>query len=241
MTTSRAAPLTLSSTAAVEKKASSSSFKVPAQRLVRTDATAQTLDAMFAQVRPTASETRPILPSKRKALDIIQVESDDEATGTIDNIDTEMETEQRSKFNSSDMTATAPSTRMEGQQLKRTKLPISKCDLTSIQELRLAVSEAKHEGLEAIVKQHTFVGTIDLASGQSLIQHGTKLYLVNHNLLCDELFYQLGLRSFSNLGRLHLKPPPSLRELLEIAVENEPSIGEAGVSPKEVVRVSSSR
>ena len=41
------------------------------------------------------------------------------------------------------------------------------------------------------------------------------------SILSDELFYQLGLRQFGDISRIKLDPPPSLRELLEIAVEAE--------------------
>lgn len=63
---------------------------------------------------------------------------------------------------------------------------------------------------------------MDLDSGYSMLQHGTKLFLVQHDKLCEELFYQLGLRQFGALGKIKLNPPPSLKELLEIGMENEP-------------------
>lgn len=43
-------------------------------------------------------------------------------------------------------------------------------------------------GLEAIIKGHIFVGIADLATSQSMIQHQTKLYLVNHSAIaCAQL------------------------------------------------------
>lgn len=88
------------------------------------------------------------------------------------------------------------------------------------------------------MKAHTFVGVIDLFSGRSMLQHGTKLFLVDHNALAEELFYQLGLRQFTAIGRLKLKPAPSVRELLEIAIENEQGAEEHGLDPVKIVNVS---
>lgn len=129
------------------------------------------------------------------------------------------------------------SQKSDTQTYSRAKIPESECDLTSIQELRRCLEREKHVDLGAIVKKHSFVGTVDLDTGRSLLQHGTKLYLVDHNQLSEELFYQLALRQFSKLGRLQLKPAPRLRDLLQIAVENEESVSEAGVSPSEIVDV----
>lgn len=88
------------------------------------------------------------------------------------------------------------------------------------------------------MKAHTFVGVIDIFTGRSMLQHGTKLFLVDHNALSEELFYQLGLRQFSNLGKLNLKPAPKVRELLEIAIENEPGAEENGLDPRKIINVS---
>lgn len=71
-----------------------------------------------------------------------------------------------------------------------------------------------------------------------MLQHGTKLFLVDHNVLAEELFYQLGLRQFSAIGKLKLKPAPKIRELLEIAMENEPGAEENGLDPKKIIDVS---
>lgn len=109
---------------------------------------------------------------------------------------------------------------------------------TSLTVIHVYVSDALIPAeLDTIFKAHTFVGIIDLYAGQSMIQHGTKLYLVNHHLLCDELFYQLGLRQFGSLGKLHLKPPPSLMELMEIAVAHEPGVEEANMPQAKIVKV----
>ena len=190
---------------------------------------------MFAQSQATGYQGQSV-PSKRKETEPIELDSEDEVE-LLDQADSDDEMALHSKSKYHDDQAELPRPAAMSQQIRSSKLSTSSCSLTSIQELRRAVKEGKHEALETIIKQHTFVGTVDVKIGLSLIQHGTKLYLVNHNLLCDELFYQLGLKSFGALGRLHLKPPSSMLELLEIAVACEPSIAEAGVTPQEIVKV----
>ena len=88
------------------------------------------------------------------------------------------------------------------------------------------------------MKSHTFVGVIDIDIGQSMLQYGTKLYLVNHNTLMEELFYQLSLRQFGAMGKFHLNPPPSVRELLSIALEDEPNHEQSGLSAEQIIDVS---
>jgi DNA mismatch repair protein MLH1 len=90
----------------------------------------------------------------------------------------------------------------------------------------------------------------------SLIQHSTKLFLINHASLgwvfisvttqkradrmwsSDEHFYQLGLRQFGAFDRLRLEPAPDLKELLMLAAGDESGMKENGLVPEEVVNVS---
>ena len=55
----------------------------------------------------------------------------------------------------------------------------------------------------------------------------------------EELFYQLGLRQFGCFPRIRFDPPPSLRDLVQIAVDFDEGIIAAEHDPKEVVDVSS--
>ncbi|KAF7300657.1 DNA-mis-repair domain-containing protein [Mycena chlorophos] len=111
----------------------------------------------------------------------------------------------------------------------------SDCILTSVQTLRQAVAKGKHKQLSEILEKHTFVGIVDLHKGLSLIQFATKLYLVSHGAIAEELFYQLGLRQFGNFTRLKLQPAPSIRKLIEIAVELEETTEESGLTKPEIV------
>ncbi|GAA98976.1 hypothetical protein E5Q_05664 [Mixia osmundae IAM 14324] len=135
----------------------------------------------------------------------------------------------------------------DGQALERSQLPTqapiearkgkiteSACNLTSIQELRAEVGDSKHAGASAIFADHTFVGVVDSDRGLSLIQHATKLYIARHDECLEELFYQLGLRQFGQMGRMLLDPPPKLSELIQIAVDHEPQVTNAHLSPDEI-------
>ncbi|PPQ69850.1 hypothetical protein CVT25_005491 [Psilocybe cyanescens] len=100
----------------------------------------------------------------------------------------------------------------------------SQCFLTSIKALRQRLVKGKHRQLTEILEKHIFIGIVDLRRCLSLVQYSTKLYLVNHDALAEELFYQLGLRQFGDMSRIKLEPAPSLRELVQIAVDAEESI-----------------
>ena len=62
------------------------------------------------------------------------------------------------------------------------------------------------------------------------------MYL-SHFVRSEEFFYQLGLRQFGDFKRLKLEPPPSIQELVELAVSVEEGIKEAGLDPDAVAGV----
>ncbi|KAI0711182.1 DNA mismatch repair protein MutL [Cerioporus squamosus] len=111
----------------------------------------------------------------------------------------------------------------------------SQCFLKSIKTLRAAIAKARHNQLSEIIAKHTFVGVVDAPRCLSLVQHGTRLYLLNHGALAAELFYQLGLRQFGNFSRIRLDPPPDLRTLVALAVDAEEGVTENGLNPDEIV------
>lgn len=108
-------------------------------------------------------------------------------------------------------------------------VPESECYLTSVINLREEVKAQRHNRLSEIISKHVFVGIVDLSKCLSLIQHSTKLYLVNHAALAEEFFYQMGLRQFGDFKRLKLEPPPNVRELIELAVGVEEGVKKAGL------------
>ncbi|KAF4616529.1 hypothetical protein D9613_008578 [Agrocybe pediades] len=115
----------------------------------------------------------------------------------------------------------APASTPTNSKDKSRDVKESQCFLTSIKDLRQRVLKGKHRQLSEILERHTFVGIVDIHRCLSLIQYSTKLYLVNYDALAEEMFYQLGLRQFGDLRKIKLDPPPSLREMIQIAVDAE--------------------
>ncbi|KAL9709899.1 DNA mismatch repair protein Mlh1 [Leucoagaricus gongylophorus] len=111
----------------------------------------------------------------------------------------------------------------------------SECMLTSVKTLRQNVLKMRHRQLSEILEKHTFVGIVDTHKCLSLVQYSTNLYLVNHSSLAEELFYQLGLRQFGDFSKMKLEPAPSLRNLLEIAVDAEDSTKNSSLTKPQIV------
>ena len=66
-------------------------------------------------------------------------------------------------------------------------------------------------GLRELFKHHTFVGCVN--SEHAVIQHQTKLYLVNTVKLSQELFYQLAIFDFGNFGIMRLSVSDFVKQL----------------------------
>ncbi|KAI6131443.1 histidine kinase-like ATPase [Pisolithus croceorrhizus] len=122
-----------------------------------------------------------------------------------------------------------------GRAVRLGDIKESQCSLTSIAELRQSVVKNVHHNLTEIIRNHIFVGFVDNIRCLSLIQHSTKLYLVNHATLAEEMFYQLALRQFGNYRRLRLDPHPPLRTLVELAVNVERGTEQSGLEKTEIV------
>ncbi|KAF8463512.1 DNA mismatch repair protein Mlh1 [Kalaharituber pfeilii] len=94
----------------------------------------------------------------------------------------------------------------------------------TLKRLRADVRESMHNGLCEVFRDHTFVGIVDESRRLAAIQHGVKLYLVDYAAVSFELFYQVGLSDFGNFGTIKLDPPLEIRDLLQIAAEQEKQI-----------------
>lgn len=91
----------------------------------------------------------------------------------------------------------------------------------TIRKLRADVRDSAHKGLCEMFQNHTFIGVVDEHRRLAAVQHGVKLYLVDYAAICFEMFYQIGLSDFANFGHIRLNPSIPLRNILEIAVEEE--------------------
>ncbi|KAM4729903.1 DNA mismatch repair protein Mlh1 [Anableps anableps] len=103
--------------------------------------------------------------------------------------------------------------------------------LTSIKELRAEITENTHQGLQEMLQKHSFVGCVD--PQWTLIQHHTKLYLLNTSKLSRELFYQILIYDFGNFGVLRLSTPAPLYDLAMLALDSEESGWTEEDGPKE--------
>ncbi|XP_033104160.1 DNA mismatch repair protein Mlh1-like [Anneissia japonica] len=93
--------------------------------------------------------------------------------------------------------------------------------LTSVLQLQQDVEDKLHKGLREIIKHHTFVGCV--SSQHALLQHQTKLYLVDTAKLSKELFHQLLLFDFGNFGFMRLSMPASIHDLALLALDSDKS------------------
>lgn len=87
------------------------------------------------------------------------------------------------------------------------------CAYDSVQEMLddLKARRPRVASAEAL-RTHVYVGNVD--ASRSLIQHGTKLSMVNHLLLSRELFAQLSLRQFGEVDYLEFAPPHPVVDLI---------------------------
>ncbi|OWT39120.1 DNA mismatch repair protein MLH1 [Cryptococcus neoformans Bt1] len=214
--------------------ASFSTRKAAPNYKVRMDPSNRTLDSMFTVVDPSQISgfvedgelQEQERPSKRRNVDpefqgdeSIILDDDDDDEGQAE------EGERERVF----------ADEGENAKGKAKEIEESLCHFTSIQSLRRAVKRDGSAELHEIFQRHAFVGVVDRYQCLSLIQHSTKLFLVNHGSLGDEHFYQLGLRQFGAFNRIRLDPAPQLKELLTLAAEDEPGLLEAGLEVESVV------
>jgi hypothetical protein len=74
-----------------------------------------------------------------------------------------------------------------------------------------------HGGLGVALREAALVGVVD--RHLCLLQHGTRLLLVNHTQAARELFYQQALRLFGNATPFALQPPPAVAALLRLGLD----------------------
>ncbi|KAK2158972.1 hypothetical protein LSH36_161g14039 [Paralvinella palmiformis] len=169
-------------------------------QMVRTDSKEQKLDAFLQVAAPTNISADPE--------EIEQESMDTQQPGSS----TEVKDNRGTKRAADDSEpAVSPSCNPHRREIK----------LTNVLELRKQITDGTHTGLRELLQNHTFVGCVN--AEYALIQHQTKLYLVNTTKLSKELFYQLLLYDFGNFGLLRLSEPAPLYELAMLALDSEES------------------
>ncbi|EJT96510.1 DNA mismatch repair protein MutL [Dacryopinax primogenitus] len=178
--------------------------------------------------RPRAGPSSSLKPSRKPSQPSYKKIRNDLKTRTLDSMFPVLQS-------SSESQSSQPNMEIEKKE-KAPAISESRCFLTSVQELRAAVKKAKHSHLAEIIVEHTYVGIASMNLCLSLVQSSTKLFLINHAALSEELFYQLGLMQFGNIGKLTLEPAPSLEELVRLAVDAEAAIKEQGLIPEKIIK-----
>uniref|UniRef100_A0A671XK75 MutL homolog 1, colon cancer, nonpolyposis type 2 (E. coli) n=1 Tax=Sparus aurata TaxID=8175 RepID=A0A671XK75_SPAAU len=194
--------------------AAESSDRVYAHQMVRTDCRAQKLDAFLQpKEKLPPADPEPAGPSRRETMtktilpDIVCLCARKRPRK-----------EQQQDEGEEDLTAAATPKR---RAIK----------LNSIKELRAEITEITHKGLQEMLQNHSFVGCVN--PQWTLIQHHTKLYLLNSTSLSQELFYQILIYDFGNFGVLRLSTPAPLYDLAMLALESDGSGWTEEDGPKE--------
>ncbi|KAI8870356.1 DNA mismatch repair protein MutL [Ramicandelaber brevisporus] len=108
--------------------------------------------------------------------------------------------------------------------------------LSSIIELREELIRNEHSGLSQVLREHVFVGIV--SDTLALIQHDTRLYLIDYCRLSESIMYQQVLYQFHNFGKLAITPPINISKAIEAAINQRVSSGDVQLA--HLVRSSSS-
>uniref|UniRef100_A0A671XRJ6 DNA mismatch repair protein MLH1 n=1 Tax=Sparus aurata TaxID=8175 RepID=A0A671XRJ6_SPAAU len=226
--------------------AAESSDRVYAHQMVRTDCRAQKLDAFLQpKEKLPPADPEPAGPSRRETMtktilpDSIEMDemNDVDMLGALAEQEAEV-----AKGNEDDANVVCLCARKrprkeqqqdEGEEdLTAAATPKRRAiKLNSIKELRAEITEITHKGLQEMLQNHSFVGCVN--PQWTLIQHHTKLYLLNSTSLSQELFYQILIYDFGNFGVLRLSTPAPLYDLAMLALESDGSGWTEEDGPKE--------
>uniref|UniRef100_A0A672ZV26 DNA mismatch repair protein MLH1 n=1 Tax=Sphaeramia orbicularis TaxID=375764 RepID=A0A672ZV26_9TELE len=199
---------------------SESGERVYAHQMVRTDCRAQKMDAFLQPKEKPPPEPEPAGPStsaRETGTKPAQSSRDLDEMDDAELLEKKQQQEEE-KEEEEDVTA--------AQTPKRRVIK-----LTSIKELRAEITENTHKGLQEMLQNHSFVGCVN--PQWTLIQHHTKLYLLNTSKLSQELFYQILIYDFGNFGVLRLSTPAPLYDLAMLALDSEDSGWTEDDGPKE--------
>jgi DNA mismatch repair protein MLH1 len=96
------------------------------------------------------------------------------------------------------------------------------CGLRSVHDLLAETEARRHEGFTNIMRKNTFVGFMSFDSDPlMLLQHKTKLFLLDLGNLTYEYLYQLILHNFGNLSRVSLTPSAPVARLVLMALTQD--------------------
>ncbi|XP_073337330.1 DNA mismatch repair protein Mlh1 [Pagrus major] len=224
--------------------AAESSERVYAHQMVRTDCRAQKLDAFLQPKEKPPPDPEPSGPSSRDTVtkttlpDSIEMDDMNDADMLEALAEQEAEVPKGDEDDANGVQRKRPRKEQQQQQeegdedLTAAATPKRRViKLNSIKELRAEITETTHKGLQEMLQNHSFVGCVN--PQWTLIQHHTKLYLLNSTTLSQELFYQILIYDFGNFGVLRLSTPAPLYDLAMLALESEGSGWTEEDGPKE--------
>ncbi|CAN9500004.1 unnamed protein product [Ophioblennius macclurei] len=224
------------------------SERVYAHQMVRTDCRAQKLDAFLQpKEKPLPPPPEPAGPSSSGETEM-ETETETRTVEMDDADDMEMlealaDQEEKAPEGGEDGSSGAPDIHRKRPRKEHTEQQEGKDEdvadtskrrvikLTSIKELRVEITENAHKGLQEMLQNHSFVGCVN--PQWTLVQHHTKLYLLNTSKLSQELFYQILIYDFGNFGVLRLSTPAPLYDLAMLALDSEESGWSEDDGPKE--------
>lgn len=225
--------------------AAGASDRVYAHQMVRTDFRAQKLDAFLQPANKTQTEPSELAVSECGSsrqpeqcdMDMQELNDADLLAGISEDLDTEDfmgDVKETGDSENSSLVNPPPRKRHRiGSDVEMkddegagdtTDASVPKrriIKLTSIKELRSEISEQAHKGLQEMLQNHSYVGCVN--PQWALVQHQTKLYLLNTTKLSQELFYQILIYDFGNFGVLRLSTPAPLYDLAMLALESPES------------------
>ncbi|KAI4899949.1 hypothetical protein NFI96_009029, partial [Prochilodus magdalenae] len=209
------------------------SERVYAHQMVRTDSKAQKLDAFLQPVsKPSLAPktTSPPAPVQATA-ELDDAEMLDAVDGLEPGPSKELELDS-GPVQSETPPRKRPHVEEDKDDLTAACTPRRRViKLTSVKDLRNEISEQTHKGLQEMLQNHSFVGCVN--PQWTLVQHHTKLYLLNTTKLSQELFYQILIYDFGNFGVLRLSSPAPLYDLAMLALDSEDSGWTEEDGPKE--------
>lgn len=227
----------LSASTSVAKASSSSADtqeRVYAHQMVRTDSKAQKLDAFLQPSTSTAAQSRSEKTSSppTHAEDVTEP-GDSELLDAVEVLETSITEEPKTQHPPEDA---PPRKRPHVDEEKKDLTAAASLrrriiKLTSVKELREDIEKQTHKGLQELLQNHSFVGSV--SPQWALVQHQTKLYLLNTTKLSQKLFYQILIYDFGNFGVLRLSNPAPLYDLAMLALDSEESGWTEEDGPKE--------
>ncbi|XP_036357554.1 DNA mismatch repair protein Mlh1 isoform X1 [Octopus sinensis] len=187
--------------------------KVYAYQMVRTDSKEQKLDAFLNKPSSFTSIMKTYPVSEDVEMTADSATKSDSKTPKKENVEMQP-SKKRMKLESNVQSPTIPVRKASENEPQRRSIK-----LTSVLELKKDFQENYHQGLREMLQNHKFIGCIN--EELSLMQHQTKLYLINNAKLSQQLFYQFLLTDFGNFGAIRLSEPAPLYDLALLALDLE--------------------